>query len=97
MLAERGDERAMCRAILGGDGWNQRHQTLADDDRFADDVAGRRRLRQNQLRLAGAPAYGEPWPNFPAYLRIQAPGCYAIQLDGDTFSEVVVFSVTFGQ
>lgn len=51
----------------------------------------------SQLRLSGAPAYGEPWPNFPAYLRIQAPGCYAIQLDGDTFSEVVVFNITFGQ
>ncbi|HEX8728251.1 MAG TPA: hypothetical protein VF739_06500 [Ktedonobacterales bacterium] len=51
----------------------------------------------SQLRLASAPAYGEPWPNFPAYLRMQAPGCYAIQLDGDTFSEVVVFNITFGQ
>jgi hypothetical protein len=51
----------------------------------------------SQLRLAGGPAYGEPWPNFPAYLRMQAPGCYAIQLDGDTFSEVVVFNITFGQ
>lgn len=50
-----------------------------------------------QLRLAGDPAYGAPWPNFPAYLRLQAPGCYAIQMDGATFSEVVVFRVTFGE
>ena len=50
-----------------------------------------------QLRLVGDPAYGDPWPNFPAYLRLQAPGCYAIQMDGATFSEVVIFSATFGQ
>ncbi len=49
-----------------------------------------------QLRLEGSPAFGSPWPNFPAQLRMQAPGCYAIQLDGDTFSEVVVFHVSFG-
>lgn len=50
----------------------------------------------SQLRLAGDPAYGAPWPNFPALLRMQAPGCYGIQLDGDTFSEVTVFRVVFG-
>lgn len=51
----------------------------------------------SQLRLVSGPAYGQPWSNFPVYLRMQAPGCYAIQLDGDTFSEVIVFNVTFGQ
>jgi hypothetical protein len=50
----------------------------------------------SQLRLDGDPAYGAPWPNFPALLRMQAPGCYGIQLDGDTFSEVMVFRVVFG-
>lgn len=50
----------------------------------------------SQLRLDGSPAFGVPWPNFPALVRMQAPGCYGIQLDGDTFSEVVVFRVVFG-
>lgn len=49
-----------------------------------------------QLRLEGNPDYGTPWPNFASYLRMQAPGCYGIQLDGDTFSEIVVFRVVFG-
>lgn len=34
---------------------------------------------------------GSPWPNFPSYTRLQAPGCYAYQVDGGTFSEVIVF------
>jgi hypothetical protein len=50
----------------------------------------------SQLRLEGGPAFGTPWANFPSQLRMQAPGCYAIQLDGDTFSAVVVFRVVFG-
>ena len=50
----------------------------------------------SQLRLEGSPAYGAPWPNFASYLRMQAPGSYGIQLDGDTFSEIVVFRVVFG-
>ena len=48
-----------------------------------------------QLRMEGNPAYGAPWPTFASYLRMQAPGCYGIQLDGDTFSELVIFRVAF--
>lgn len=50
-----------------------------------------------QLRLEGGPGFGAPWANWSAYLRMQAPGCYAIQLDGLSFSEVVVFRVAFGE
>ncbi len=50
----------------------------------------------SQLRLEGGPAFGAPWANFPVLLRMQAPGCYAIQIDGVTFSEVIVFRVVFG-
>ena len=50
-----------------------------------------------QLRLEGASAYGSPWPNFAAYLRMQTPGCYGIQLDGTSFSEIIIFRVVFGQ
>jgi hypothetical protein len=49
-----------------------------------------------QLRIERAPDLGSPWSNWSAYLRMQAPGCYAIQLDGTTFSEVIVFRVVFG-
>lgn len=48
-----------------------------------------------QLRMEGDPAFGSPWPSFPADLRMQAPGCYGIQLDGATFSEVIIFRVAF--
>lgn len=34
---------------------------------------------------------GEPWPNFPSYTRLQAPGCYAYQVDGATFSYLIIF------
>lgn len=51
----------------------------------------------SQLRIEGGTAFGSPWANWSAYLRMQAPGCYAIQLDGLSFSEIVVFRVIFGQ
>jgi len=34
---------------------------------------------------------GTPWPNFPSFTRLQAPGCYAYQVDGDTFSYLIIF------
>lgn len=34
---------------------------------------------------------GTPWPNFPSYTRLQAPGCYAYQVDGTAFSYTIVF------
>ncbi len=50
----------------------------------------------SQLRLESRPDFGAPWPTFPAYLRMLEPGCYAIQLDGVTFDEVIIFRVMFG-
>jgi hypothetical protein len=41
----------------------------------------------SQLRLAG----GTTWRGFPSYTRIRASGCYAYQIDGSTFSRVIVF------
>jgi hypothetical protein len=32
-----------------------------------------------------------PWPNQPSYTRLQASGCYAYQVDGTSFSYVIVF------
>jgi hypothetical protein len=34
---------------------------------------------------------GSPWPNRPSYTRLQAPGCYAYQVDGSNFSYIIVF------
>jgi hypothetical protein len=47
------------------------------------------------LRLVGGPTYGSPWANWPSYTRIQTAGCYAYQVDGLTFSEVIVFQAVF--
>jgi hypothetical protein len=45
---------------------------------------------QQQLEL-DTTLGGGPWPNFPSYTRLQAPGCYAYQVDGANFSDVIVF------
>lgn len=50
-----------------------------------------------QLRIEGGSEWGEPWANWTSYLRMQASGCYAIQLDGATFSDLIVFRVVFGE
>jgi hypothetical protein len=34
---------------------------------------------------------GQGWRNWPTATRLQAPGCYAYQVDGTNFSEVIVF------
>jgi hypothetical protein len=39
---------------------------------------------------------GTPWPNMPSYTRLQAPGCYAYQVDGTTFSDEIIFQATLG-
>ena len=31
------------------------------------------------------------WTSWPSYMRVTAPGCYAYQVDGTSFSEVIVF------
>jgi hypothetical protein len=33
------------------------------------------------------------WGEWPSYTMLGAPGCYAYQVDGQTFSEVIVFRV----
>lgn len=54
---------------------------------------------QTSLRLAspGADASGTGgWRNWPSYTFVAEPGCYAYQVDGDTFSETIVFRATQG-
>jgi hypothetical protein len=39
----------------------------------------------------GKPRSDHGWRNWPTETRLQASGCYAYQVDGTTFSEVIVF------
>ena len=44
------------------------------------------------LRLvAPEPEAAGQWANWPSQTRLQAPGCYAYQVDGSSFSAVIVF------
>jgi hypothetical protein len=43
------------------------------------------------LRLMGGPASGSPWPNFPTYTNVPAPGCYGYQVDGLNLSYALIF------
>lgn len=48
------------------------------------------------LRIEGGAQFGAPWASWMSYLRMREPGCYGIQIDGATFTETIIFSVTFG-
>ena len=46
----------------------------------------------NELQLSPRAARGRAgWRSWPSSARLQAPGCYGIQVDGTDFSEVIVF------
>jgi hypothetical protein len=46
--------------------------------------------REMRLESVGGSSPGG-WQNKPSYTRLRAPGCYAWQVDGTTFSRVIVF------
>ncbi len=46
-----------------------------------------------ELQLLGN-AMGAPAGQWPSFTRVQAAGCYAYQVDGTSFSEVIVFRAT---
>jgi hypothetical protein len=46
------------------------------------------------LRLVGDSSYGAPWVEWMTYLRVREAGCYAVQADGLSFSETIVFRAT---
>ena len=69
-------------------------------------IRGRQMDGPNQLRFGegsaailqelafgahGAGNLTDLWRNFPSYTRLRSPGCYAYQVDGDGFSDTVVF------
>ena len=43
------------------------------------------------LRLEGDSSDDAPWPGWPSYVRLSTSGCYVYQVDGTSFSEVIVF------
>ncbi len=47
----------------------------------------------DELQLLG-PAMGAPPGTWPSFTRVRGPGCYAYQVDGTSFSEVIVFRAT---
>jgi hypothetical protein len=48
-----------------------------------------------ELQLPAGSGGSDPsgWGNWPSYTMPRAPGCYAYQVDGTSFSEVIVFQV----
>jgi hypothetical protein len=44
----------------------------------------------DELQLLGT-AMSAPPGQWPSFTRVQSPGCYAYQVDGTSFSEVIVF------
>ncbi|HEV2236082.1 MAG TPA: hypothetical protein VGR57_05405 [Ktedonobacterales bacterium] len=49
------------------------------------------------LRLVGDSSYGAPWVAWTTYIRVREAGCYAVQVDGLTFSETIVFRAVLGK
>jgi len=50
---------------------------------------GMRPRRELLLHVVGVAPSG--WRNWPSYTRLRAEGCYAWQVDGETFSTLIVF------
>lgn len=48
----------------------------------------------NELRLNTQQAQNSSWASFVTLIRLQAPGCYGLQVDGQNFSEVIVFQAS---
>ena len=48
------------------------------------------------LDAATAGTVGAGWANWPSYTRVRAPGCYAYQVDGATFTDVIIFKAVPG-
>jgi hypothetical protein len=44
----------------------------------------------------GADNWTGGWRNFPSYTRLHAPGCYAYQVDGAGFTDIIAFKAVVG-
>jgi hypothetical protein len=49
------------------------------------------------LDTATATTATSGWANWPSYTRVRASGCYAYQVDGATFTDVIIFKAVPGQ
>ena len=49
------------------------------------------------IRSGEADNWTGGWRNFPSYTRLRAPGCYAYQVDGDGFADVITFKAVVGK
>ncbi len=45
---------------------------------------------------ASSPGEGAGWREWPSYTEVPQPGCYAYQVDGTSFSAVIVFEAAAG-
>ena len=45
---------------------------------------------------AARPAAIRLWPGWPSYTRVRSAGCYLYQVDGTSFSELIVFQAVGG-
>jgi hypothetical protein len=48
-------------------------------------------LKELAFRRGQADNWTGAWRNFPSYTRLRAAGCYAYQVDGAGFSDIIVF------
>jgi hypothetical protein len=46
---------------------------------------------------AGSPGEEPGWREWPSYIYVPAPGCFGYQVDGTSFSEVIVFEARIGE
>jgi hypothetical protein len=44
-----------------------------------------------ELHLKGGGSTSASWPTWVTFTRVEAPGCYAYQIDGEKFTEVIIF------
>ncbi len=52
--------------------------------------------RLSELRISGQPVTPPAWPTWVTFTRLALPGCYAYQVDGTSFEEIIVFQAVAG-
>jgi hypothetical protein len=52
--------------------------------------------RLSALRIDGQPVTPPAWPTWVTFTRLASPGCYAYQVDGTSFEEIIIFQALAG-
>jgi hypothetical protein len=68
-----------------------RGQQLDGPNRVQFGQGSAKLLRELAFGRESADNWAGGWRNFPSYTRLRAPGCYAYQVDGTGFSDVIIF------